>query len=86
MIFSIFQYIPFLEDETIVQNTELAKKTCEDDSSGDDSNETNAEDDAINESFDFNFNTTYSQTHVFPSNKDHYNSFFQKINIPPPKA
>jgi hypothetical protein len=86
MIFSIFQYIPFLQDETIGPNNELAKKTCEDDTSGDDGDETKTEGDAINEFFNINFNAIYSVTHPFPSNKDDYNSFFQKINIPPPKA
>jgi len=86
MVFTIFQYIPFLEEETANHTTELAKKSNEDDTSGDDNDETNTEGDAITEYFDFNFNTIYSQTHPFPSNKDDYNSFFQKINIPPPRA
>lgn len=85
MIFTVFQYISFLEEETSGHNTELAKKSSEDDTSGDDNDETDT-DDALNEYFNFNINTIYSNSPIFPTNKDDYNSFFQKINIPPPKA
>ena len=86
MIVTIFQYIPFLEEDSIVHNSELAKKTCEDDTSGDDSDEKDAEEEALNGCFIFNINAFYSKTHTFPSNKDNYNPFFKKINIPPPKG
>lgn len=86
MIVTIFQYIPFLEEDSIVQNSELAKKTCEDKNSGDDGDEKDAEKEALNDCFNFNFNAFYSKTHPFPSNKYNYNSFFKKINVPPPKG
>jgi hypothetical protein len=85
MIFTVFQYISFLEEETNGHTTELAKKSSEDDTSGDDNDETNDEDDALNNYFSFNFNAVYIKTHPFLSNKEDYNSVFQKINIPPPK-
>ena len=85
MIFTVVQYFPFLEEETISHTNELAKKSVEDDYSGDDNDETDNNDDALSQHFNFNFDDVYSKTHPFPSNKDDYNSFFQKINIPPPK-
>lgn len=85
MIFTVFQYISFLEEETSGHSTELAKKSTEDDTSSDNNDETNNDDDALNDNFSFNFNAVYLKTHPFPSNKEDYNSVFQKINIPPPK-
>ncbi|MBA2612091.1 MAG: hypothetical protein H0U95_08975 [Bacteroidetes bacterium] len=86
MLFTVIQYIPVLEEETQNHNTELAKKSTEDDSTGSDSDETdNDGDDAIHHFLNYDFTALVSQTLLFAYNKDDYNSFFQKINIPPPK-
>ncbi|MBL7911919.1 MAG: hypothetical protein JNJ41_12750 [Bacteroidia bacterium] len=86
MLYTIFQYIPILEEEVPHNNTELAKKGTEDDTSGNDDETDSDADDAINHYVNFNFTDLYSKTNSYTSNKDDYNSFFQKINIPPPKA
>ncbi len=87
MLYTIFQYIPILEEEVPHNNTELAKKGSEDDASGNDGDEKDSYgDDAINHYMNFNFTHLYSHSNSYPCNKDDYNSFFQKINIPPPKA
>lgn len=87
MIYTVFQYVPILEEEVPHNNTELAKKGTEDDTSGNGSDETDADgDDAIYDHFNFGLTDLYSKTHTYPTNKENYTSFFQKINIPPPKA
>ncbi len=87
MLFTVFQYIPILEEETRAHSTELAKKAGEDDSNGNDDVESDSDvDDALNSSFIFNFNMLSSKTTLRATTKKDYNSFFQKITIPPPKA
>lgn len=87
MIYTVFQYVPILEEEAQSHGTELAKKSTEDDTSGNDGDETDSDgDDAIYDHLNFNFTKFYSKVHSFSSFKYDYNSFFQKINIPPPKA
>ncbi len=87
MTFTVFQYVPILEEEAQNHGTELAKKGTEDDSSGNDGDESDSDsDDAIYHSLNFNFADLHSKTHLYPSLKDSYFSFFQKITIPPPKA
>ena len=87
MLFTVFQYIPILEEETQGHSTELAKKANEDDSSSNDDVETDSDvDDALNSFFIFNFNTVDSKSDLRATTKKDYNSFFQKINIPPPKS
>lgn len=86
MMCTIFQYVPILEEE-VAHNTELSKKGTEDDTSGSDGDETDSDsDDAINHYMNFNFTDLYSKTNSYTSSTDDYSSFFQKINIPPPKA
>ena len=87
MLFTVFQYLPVLEEEAQGNTTELAKKSTEDDCSGDDNDETDSDsDDALNNHFNYNIANNYSKSHSYPFKNEHYNSFFQKINIPPPKA
>ena len=87
MIFTLFQYIPILEEEAKGHNTELAKKSPENDSSGNDGDELDTDGDhAIYYHLNFDFTDLYAKKHIFYSYKNDYNSFFQKINIPPPKA
>lgn len=87
MLFTVFQYVPILEEEAQNHGVELAKKATEDDSSGNDGDETDSDgDDAIYHSLNFNFTDLNSKTHSYLSFKDSYFSFFQKITIPPPKA
>lgn len=87
MLFTVFQYIPILEEETQTHSTELAKKGNESDGTdGDNAEQDTDVDDAVNAFFDFNFSVTDSGTQFRSSKKEDYNSFFQKINIPPPKA
>lgn len=84
MIYTVFQYMPILEEDVEYQTTELAKKSCEDDHSGDENDESDV-DDALNIFFQFNFANSYFKTHPRSVNKEDYSSFFQKITIPPPK-
>jgi hypothetical protein len=87
MIFTVFQYITILEEEVSHNNSELAKKGTEDDTSGNGSDETDLDgDDAIYDLFNYDLNDLYSDTHPYQTNKKSYSSFFQKTNIPPPKA
>ncbi|MEO6304691.1 MAG: hypothetical protein ABIP51_16135 [Bacteroidia bacterium] len=87
MLFTVFQYIPILEEETQNHNTELAKKGSEDDTSGNDGDESDSDsDDAIFHSLNFSFTDLYSNTCAYSIKRDNYKSFFQKINTPPPKV
>lgn len=88
MIFTVFQYVPILEEEAQNHGSELAKKDTEDNSSNsNDGDETDSDsNDAIYHSLNFNFTDVNPKTNSYPSFKDCYYSFFQKITIPPPKA
>jgi len=87
MIYTVFQYVPILEEEAQNHGIELAKKGTEDNSSDGDGDEIDSDSaDAIYDHLNFNFASLYSKTHLFKSSVDDYNSFFQKITIPPPKA
>ncbi|MDP1800965.1 MAG: hypothetical protein Q8L81_06420 [Bacteroidota bacterium] len=87
MIYTVFQYVPILEEEVPHTNTELAKKGAEDDTTGNGSDETDLDgDDAIYDHFNLGLIDHYSKNLTHSTNKRSYSSFFQKINIPPPKV
>ncbi|MDO9001287.1 MAG: hypothetical protein Q7W45_16095 [Bacteroidota bacterium] len=79
---TIFQYLPGFEEET--QSIELSKKGSEDNSSSDDENEKDSSE-GLSHQFNYTFTNHFSILNSFFSNTNDYYSFFQRINIPPPK-
>lgn len=87
MLITVFQFLPSLQEETQTDSTELAQKSCEDDNSENDNTETDSDtDDVLNNHFIFCFINLHPKNNPLPSKQEDYNSFFQKINIPPPKV
>lgn len=87
MVYTIFQYLPLTEEESQNQNTELCKKSSENDSSDDDSNETDSDNEnkEFSGSFGFLFIKLDAAKYNFIAKNNFYNFRFQKINIKPPK-
>ena len=87
MVYTIFQYLPLTEEESQNQNTELCKKSSENDSSDDDSNETDSDNDdnELSGSLDYLFIKLDAAKYNFIVKNNFYNFRFQKINIKPPK-
>lgn len=87
MVYIIFQYLPLTEEESQNQNTELCKKSSENDSSDEDNNETDSdnEDNELSGSFNYLFIKLDVANYNFIAKNSFYNFCFQKINIKPPK-
>lgn len=93
MLFTVFQYLPFLEEETPGHRTELTKKAKEsdtpdtDDGDGDDDS---SDDDDLKTDLIFSLINTYSFNKAAKDNfyikALLYQSLVKNINTPPPKA
>ncbi len=83
MVFTVFQYLPSIEEET---QTELTSKSSQDDTDGDENSETDTEiTKALHSDFNIHLSRIRSDKSMFAIVKNHYSLFFKKINIPPPK-
>ena len=87
MIFTLFQYIPILDDECLSYSKELSKKSNEPKSSEDDG-DGDSEDDTT---FEYSLNDLVKFSyHIISSNKIYtknkiYNCLVEDIKSPPPK-
>jgi hypothetical protein len=93
MIFTVFQYVPILEEETPGHRVEMAKKLKQDPTggNGDDSSDTDCDDDDSEQDVyltsanqtDAYYNTIKSS---FTRSNFSYKFSLQKKHTPPPKA
>jgi hypothetical protein len=83
ILFSVIKFLPISDKNVQDQDIELSKKNCE----NDDNNEKDINEDGgiISQVF-FHFNNPSNTTPINDKNEEVYNSFFRKINIPPPKS
>ena len=90
MLFTVFQYIPFLEEETHAQKTELTKTlNPEDGGDGDGADEDyDSDSEALLSSFfHSSFLTFYSSQRLsFIGNEHFYSHPLDNIHTPPPKV
>lgn len=92
MIFTVFQYVPILEEESPSHRVELAKKMNQDDTDGGNNGDTDDDcDDDDSEDFFLDWNQaqeafyTQLQTSYF-QNVSHYEHLLGKKHSPPPKV
>ena len=84
MVFTVFQYLPIIEEET---QTELASKSSQDDTDGDENSEIDTDDTkAMQSPFNICLYRILTDKLMFARVNTHYSSFFKKINTPPPKG
>jgi len=93
MIFTVFQYLPFLEEETPGHRTELTKKSKESnapDTDGGDDDDDSSNDDDLKTDLILSLVNTYSFNRAAKDNfyikAMLYQSLVENINTPPPKA
>jgi len=92
MIFTVFQYIPFLEEETHAQKTEMTKTLNPGD--GGDGDNDGADEDYDGDSepmfqsfFHSSFLTLYSSQSIsFTASTNFYSHQLDNIHTPPPKV
>jgi len=96
MLFTVFQYIPILEEETHAHKVELAKKAKTNDlGSGDGSDadtdaDTDSDDDDSEQEFNYlasSFSASFYMHHTihFSSGNDLYKYLIESKDTPPPK-
>ena len=82
MLFSVIKFLPISDKNILEKDIELSKKNCEND---DNSEKDIDEDKGIICQTSFYFNNPSLSSPINEKNDEVYNSFFRKINIPPPK-
>ncbi len=94
MIFTVFQYIPLLEEETHGHKTELTKKVKQgnlSDGDGDSSDEDSDNDDDSEQEFNYYYSDAYTYFHLsskqhFSNTNNLYKYLLEHKDTPPPKV
>ena len=92
MLFTVFQYIPILEEETHAHKTELAKKAKKGDLSGGDNDNTgdDCDDDDTEQEFNYSDSTLFAifstdqKSHI-SYGKTLYKYLLESKDTPPPR-
>lgn len=91
MLFTVFQYVPILEEETPGHKVELTKKNKQNDlADGDDADE-DCDDDDSEQEICFYYSSTYPTNDLrkkqrFPNGNDLYKYRSEHLDTPPPKV
>jgi hypothetical protein len=94
MIFTVFQYLPLLEEETAGNGIEISKKTQQQDSSDGDTASTDGdsnEDDDSEQEMNYCSTNTYALLNVYATSNFYippsfYTYHLEQKDTPPPKA
>ena len=90
MVFTVFQYVPILEEESPGHKVEMSKKADDTDGGDTDGSDDDCDDDGEPMFHSFFYSSLVSFTSEgklsYTSSSDHYKYQLNNIHTPPPKA